>query len=163
AKAIGQQDIDAVVTEFLPTDDADAQRVFLERRNFEAQTGLTRIGATRPSHYPRLLELIQSFARDEHIDDLQIAAQSWYERNYRHLAGRLRAAQLTRLFPGERTADLLVHLADLREAEKARLGREVSWDEALTHLLRRYRSCQRHARLHLPTLGRLLSRRRRAG
>jgi nucleotide-binding universal stress UspA family protein len=161
ARALGQRDIDAVVTEFMPTDDADAQRVFLERRNFEAQTGLTRIGATRPGHYSRLLELIRDFVRSEEIDDLQMAARLWYERVYRHLAGRLRSSQLARLFPGERTADLLVHLADLREAESARQGREVSWDEALSEMLQRYRRIDRHARRRLPTLRQLLVRRRR--
>jgi nucleotide-binding universal stress UspA family protein len=161
ARALGQHDIDAVVTEFLPTDDVDAQRVFLERRNFEVQTGLTRIGATRPGHYPRLLELIQDYARSEKIEDLQMAARLWYERVYRHMAGRLRSAQLARLFPGERTADLLVHLADLREAESARQGREISWEEALSQMLQRYRRIDRHVRLRLPALRQLLVRRRR--
>lgn len=161
ARALGQRDIDAVVTEFMPTDDAVAQRVFLERRTFEAQTGLTRIGATRPGHYPRLLEMIQEYARAEGIDDLQLAARQWYDRIYLNLAGRLRSAQLARLFPGERTADLLVHLSDLRASESERLGRDVSWEDALSKLLHRYRRINRRGRLRLPALKKLLVRRSR--
>ena len=161
ARALGQPEIDAVVTEFLAIDDADAQRVFLERRAFERATGLTRIGAARPGHYPRLEAMIRAYAENEGITDLREAACHWYERVYRPMAARLRAAQLGRLFPGERTADLVVHLADLRAAEEERLGRPVSWQEALDLLLRRYRRCQRHARLRLPGLHRLLQRRTR--
>jgi hypothetical protein len=161
ARALGQPEIDAVVTEFLPVDDADAQRVFLERRAFEQATGLTRIGAARPGHYPRLEAMIRAHAESEGITDLREAARHWYERVYRPMAARLRAAQLGRLFPGERTADLVVHLADLQAAEEERLARPVSWQEALDLFLRRYRRCQRHARLRLPSLHRLLQRRPR--
>jgi hypothetical protein len=161
ARALGRPEIDAVVTEFLPVDDADAQRVFLERRAFEQATGLTRIGAARSGHYPRLAAMIHAYADSEGIADLREAARRWSERVYRPMAARLRAAQLSRLFPGERTADLVVHLADLRAAEEERLGHPVSWEEALELLLRRYRRCQRHARLRLPGLHRLLQRKPR--
>jgi hypothetical protein len=161
ARALGQPEIDAVVTEFLPVDDADAQRVFLERRAFEQATGLTRIGAARPGHYPRLEAMIRAYAESKGIADLRQAARHWYERVYQPMAARLRAAQLGRCFPGERTADLVVHLADLRAAEEERLARPVSWQEALDLLLQRYRRCQRHARLRLPGLHRLLLRRPR--
>jgi hypothetical protein len=76
------------------------------------------------------------------------------------MSARLRRARLTGLFAGERTADLVVHLADWRAAEEERLKRPVSWEEALATMLMRYRSCQRHARLRLPGLRRLLWRRK---
>src|SRR5207245_1277528 len=80
-------------------------------------------GATRPGHYPRLAELIRVYAAGEGIADLREAARRWYERVYRPMAAQLRRAQLTRLFPGERTAELVVHLADLRAADEQRRGR----------------------------------------
>jgi hypothetical protein len=60
-----------VVTAVLSVDDADAQRVFLERRAFEQATGLTRIGAARPGHYPRLDAMIRAYAQSEGIADLR--------------------------------------------------------------------------------------------
>jgi hypothetical protein len=119
------------------------------------------VGAARPGHYPRLEAMIRAYAESEGITDLREAARHWYERVYRPMAARLRAAQLGRLFPGERTADLVVHLADLRAAEEERLGHPISWEEALDLLRQRYRRCQRHARLRLPGLHRLLHRRTR--
>jgi len=152
AKALDQREIDATVTEFLSIDDADAHRVYLERRAFERDTGLAQLGATRPGHYPRLQRLIEDFAGTEGMTDLKEAAQRWYTRVYRPFAARLRAARLTRLFPGERTADLFVHLADLREAEERRQGRPVSREEALERMLSRYRSLnpRRRSRRRLP-------------
>jgi hypothetical protein len=105
--------------------------------------------------------MIRAYAESEGIANLREAARQWCERVYRPMAARLRAAQLGRLFPGERTADLVVHLADLRAAEEERLARPVSWQEALDLFLRRYRRCRRHARLRLPGLQRLLPRRPR--
>lgn len=151
ARRLGQREIDALVTEFLPVGDADAHRVFVERRAFEQATGLTRVGARRPGHYPRLQALIREYAEGEKIADPEDAARLWHERLYLPLADRLRAAQLESLFPGERTADMLVHLADLRAAEEEFLGRPVSWDEALEKMLVRFRSSQQNARLRLPT------------
>ena len=156
ALASGQQEVDAVVTEFLPIDDADAHRVHLERRAFEHDTGLVHLGATRPGHYPRLQHLIEEFAAAEGLSDLKEAAARWDTHIYRPVAARLRAARLTRLFPGERTADLVVHLADLRDAEERRQGRPVSREEALGRMLSRYRGVHRRKRGGLTRLPRVL-------
>lgn len=158
ARDLGQLETDAVVTEFMPTSDTDAQRVFVERRHFERATGLTRIGAMRPGHYGRLESMIRRYAESEGISDLKEAAARWYTRVYLPMAVRLRAARLANSFPGERTADMVVHVEDLRAAEEKRLGRPVSWEEALQLLMTRYRSTRRHARLRLPHLRRLLAR-----
>jgi len=152
SRARGQQDIDAIVIEFLPVDDAASQRVFLERRTFEQSTGLTRIGAARPGHYPHLHELVEAHAETEGIRDLKEAARSWYHRVYLPVATQVREARLGSLFPGERTADLFVHLADSRAAEEEFMGRPLPWEEALERMMTRYRGCHRNARLRLPDL-----------
>ncbi|MCL4509413.1 MAG: universal stress protein, partial [Chloroflexi bacterium] len=64
AKLLHQPDIDAVVTEFLPISNEESAIVFAERRHFEAFTGLTRIGASRVGHYPRLEQLIHDYSND---------------------------------------------------------------------------------------------------
>jgi hypothetical protein len=94
-----------------------------------------------------------TFFRSAH---LQEAATGWYGEVYLPMAARLRAARLANSFPGERTADLVVHVDDLRLHEEAQLERPVSWEEALDLMLRRYRSSWRHARLRLPQLRRLV-------
>ena len=162
AKALGQTDIDADVTEYLEAENNDAHRVYLERRGFESATGLTRVGATRAGHYPRLEALIRAYGEREGIADLRDAAQRWYARIYRPLSIKLRRAQLTRIFPGERTADLFVHLDDLRAREAEHQGHradhQIDYEDALRMMLARYRSGRKKARLPLPGLGLLLKK-----
>jgi hypothetical protein len=131
AKELGQSEIDASVTEFVPANDPSAQRLFAARRTFEGTTGLTRVGAALPETYGRLRETIEDFAARQGISDLREAAELWYAREYRPLIGHLRSLRLHRSFPGARSADVLVQLLDHRRAEAARQGRELSWVEAL--------------------------------
>jgi hypothetical protein len=138
AKALGQVEIDAIVTEFVPLADTSAQRVFSERRNFERTTGLTRVGAAQPGSYPRLERLIREFAEREvgtQPENLQEIARVWYATEFRPLAVRIRSMRLAEHFPGERTADLVVRVADFREKESERLGRSLAWEEALEHFI----------------------------
>jgi hypothetical protein len=158
ARATGQLETDAVVTEFLPVGDTASQRLFNERRTFEDATGLTRVGTARPGHFARLEAMVRQFAHDHGIADLKEAAARWYTQVYLPMAGRLRSVRLANSFPGERTADLVVHVEDLRGEEEARQGRPISWEEALELMVQRYRSSRRHARLRLPDLRRLVHR-----
>ena len=158
ARATGQLEIDAVVTEFLAVSNSEVHQVFVERRRFERETELTRVGATRPGHYQALRDMIDRYAQREGLGDLGAAAAAWYASVYVPMAHRLRVARLGTTFPGERTADLVVHVEELRAQEEARLGRPVSWEEALQLLVTRYRSSRRYARRRLPNLRTLLDR-----
>lgn len=131
AKELGQDEITANVTEFLPTEDPVAQRDFTARRAFERATGLSRIGAARPETYTRLQEQIVAWAVRHDQPQGREAAERWYVRVYRPQAKRIRAARLNRLFPGERTADIFVRLADHRDALSRERGEKIGWDEAL--------------------------------
>jgi hypothetical protein len=131
ARQLGQHWIDANVTEFLPLTNPDAQRLFTERLRFERATGLTRIGVARPGNYPRLEELIHEYADEHGIGDLREAARRWYSEVFRPLQLRIRARRLAEHYPGERTADVLLRLADHRRLESQRRGRPLSWEEAL--------------------------------
>jgi nucleotide-binding universal stress UspA family protein len=131
AKELGQDEIVANVTEFLPTDDPVAQRNFTARRAFERATGLMRIGAARPETYARLQEIIAAWAQHHGIAEPREAAERWYTRVLRPQMKRIRARKLGRHFPTERTADIFVRLADHRRALAAERGAKVGWDEAL--------------------------------
>jgi nucleotide-binding universal stress UspA family protein len=131
AKQLGQLEIDALVTEFVPVSDAHAQRVFSERRAFEQATGLTRIGAGVPGAYPQLERMIRDFAEEREIDDLRDAARRWESEVYRPGARFIHAARLTRLFPGERTADVFVRVIAWRQANPKPNGELLDWDEAI--------------------------------
>ncbi len=131
ARQLGQHWIDANVTEFLPLSNPDAQRLFTERLRFERATGLTRIGVARPGSYPRLEELIHEYADERGIGDLREAARRWYSEVFRPLQMRIRARRLIEHYPGERTADVLLRIADHRRLESQRRGRPLSWEEAL--------------------------------
>ncbi len=127
AKALGQPEIDAMVTEFVPLKDMQAQRVFAERRIFESVTGLTRVGATRQGTYPRLEGLVRAFASERGMNDLRQAAQDWEGEIFRPVSKAIRARRLTQKFPGERTADVLVRVADWRDQP----GKHLSWEAAV--------------------------------
>lgn len=134
AKQQRQLWIDAIVTEYLPLTEPEAQRIFTERQRFERATGLTRIGLARPGSYARLEELIHEFAELHKMGDLRDAARRWYAEVFRPLQLRVRARRLTQFFPGERTADVVLRLADHRRLEAQRLGRaadDLSWEETL--------------------------------
>ncbi len=133
-KELGYDDIAANVTEYLPATDTDAQQLFTARRNFERATGLTSVGAAHPESYARLLELIDEFAASRNLDDRREAAQRWRASVYGPLLARIRALRLSRHFPGERSADIVVRLADYRRDATALYDREVDWDEALQAL-----------------------------
>jgi len=131
AKALGQLEIDADVTEFLPLGDVRSQRLFVERRSFERATGLTQIGAAQPGTYARLEEMIREFASERGIEDLLQAARAWEAEVYRPVARRIRALRLRQFYPDQRTADFFVQLADYRQRESERLDRPLDWEEAL--------------------------------
>jgi ParB-like chromosome segregation protein Spo0J len=131
AKQVGQQWIDALVTEFLPITNPEAQRIFTERQRFERATGLNRIGAVRPGNYARLEESIHELAEERNIADLREAARRWYADVFRPLQVKIRARRLGEHFPGERTADVLLRVADHRRVQSQRQGRQLDWDESL--------------------------------
>jgi len=131
AKQLGFDEIDANVTEYLPATDADAQHLFTARRAFERATGLTSVGAARTSSYPRLEELIAEFQQARGLTDHGEACERWRVAVYGDLVRRIRALRLNRYFPGERSADIIVRVADHRREEAARQGRAIGWDEAL--------------------------------
>ena len=131
AKELGQLEVDAEVTEFVPLEDPQTQRVFIERRAFEEATGLTRVGAALPGHYPRLQAMARDFARQHGIDDLREAASMWEAQVYRPVARRIRALRLGQFFPDQRTADVFVQIADYREQESESEGRPIEWEEAI--------------------------------
>lgn len=131
AKRLGQLEIDALVTEFVSLGDAQAQRVFAERRAFERATGLTRIGAVLPGQYPHLEEMVRTFAKQRGIEDLREAARSWEIEIYRPVARQIRARHLPQRFPGERTADIFVRVAAWRDEHADKDGSLPDWEDAV--------------------------------
>jgi nucleotide-binding universal stress UspA family protein len=131
ARQLGQLEIEAQVTEFVPLGDPQAQRVAVERRSFEQATGLRRIGVVTPGHYPRLENMIRDFAREHGIDDVLEAARRWDTQIYQPIAAKIRRRGLSQRVPGARTADIFIQLAADRADFARREGRELSWDDAI--------------------------------
>lgn len=166
AKTTRQKDIDAIVTEFLPVSNEESATVFSERREFERTTGLTRIGASRVGHYPRLEELIRQYAADPankpsgyvawQDDDLRSAARHWYYNVYEPIARAIRDARLSRCFPSERTADIFVHLADFRDDQARITSEALTWEQALQRFTQHYADCAGTIWRRLPGLRKLL-------
>jgi nucleotide-binding universal stress UspA family protein len=126
ARMIGQAEIEADVTEFVPAGDEHALALFAARTEFEHATGLKDIGAARPATYAKLLRTIQAYAHDEGIAELELAARRWQGRVFRPLWHDIRAREVGAAFPGERTADIIARLAVWRERTPS-----SSWPQAL--------------------------------
>jgi nucleotide-binding universal stress UspA family protein len=131
ARQLGQLELEADVTEFVPLADAQAARIFAERRAFERSTGLTAVGAARPESYAQLAALIDAYRGERGIADYRQAAQRWYHEVYRPLWRRVRQRRLTHYFPGDRSADFIARLGTWRAAAAAHGGSPLDWDEAL--------------------------------
>ncbi|MHB1133840.1 MAG: universal stress protein [Chloroflexota bacterium] len=131
AKELGQLEIEAEVTEFLPLEDPQSQRVFVERRRFESATGLMRVGAAQPGSYPVLEAMINEFARVQGIADIREAARLWEAQVYRPVVRRLRQLRLGHRFADMRTADVFIQLSDFRDQALESEGDELSWEDAI--------------------------------
>jgi nucleotide-binding universal stress UspA family protein len=131
ARELGQVEIDADVTEFVPLGDPEAQRAFAERRAFERETGLTRVEANHPASYERLREVIGEYAAASGLADRREAARRWYGQVYRPIVRRIRQLGLVRRFPGDRSADIFARLADYRAEQGKETGTPLEWSEAL--------------------------------
>jgi nucleotide-binding universal stress UspA family protein len=106
ALANGQVEIEANVIEYVPAADEHATELFAARHAFEQATGLTDIGAARPQTYARLLQLIQTYQREQGLDELALAARRWDADVFRPMWQAVRARE-TSISPGERTADVI--------------------------------------------------------
>jgi nucleotide-binding universal stress UspA family protein len=131
AKQLGQLEIDAEVTEFIPLGDQQAQRVFAERRSFERATGITRIEAAKSETYARLEELIAHFGDANGLADRRDAGRRWYTQVWRPVSRRIRQIGIARRFPGERSADVLVRIAEHKRQVEERDGHAIEWTEAV--------------------------------
>lgn len=132
AQSLGQLEIDAEVTEFVPLDDPTAQRVFAERRLFERQTHLIDIDSAHlPGTYPKLQRLVDEFVAECEVGDLPHPAWRWYTRVYLPLARSIRDRDLTRRFPGEHISDVVARIAIFRCEESARQGRPIDLSDAV--------------------------------
>lgn len=132
ARSLGQLEIDAEVTEFVPLDDSTAQRVFAERRLFERQTRLIDIDSAHlPGTYPKLQNLIDEFVAEGDGADGLHQARRWYTRVYLPLARSIRDRDLTRRFPGEHISDVVARIAIFRCEESARRGCPIDLSDAI--------------------------------
>ena len=127
ARELGQIEMDAEVTEFIPLGDLEAQRAFAERRAFERTTGLTRIEANRAESYQTLLHEILSFVERNQPIDRREGARRWYNQTFRPLARRIRQLALAGVFPGDRSADIIARLASFRANETHEADEGDDW------------------------------------
>jgi hypothetical protein len=123
----GQMEIDANVTEFVPTADEQAPQLFAARHAFEHQTGLTDVGAARPETYLTLQHVIEEYRQEQGLAEVRLAANRWYAAVFRPLWQAVRGRELAAAFPGDRSADYIARLAAWRQVEAPHL----TWEAAL--------------------------------
>ncbi len=107
ARLEGQTEIEADVTEFVPSGDERMCGVFAARTAFERATGLTSITGARPETYTTLLQAIQTYAAREAMTELPLAARRWERTVFRPLWQAVREQDLAAAFPGDLSADVV--------------------------------------------------------
>jgi hypothetical protein len=140
ARDLGQVEIDAEVTEFIPLGDAVAQRAFAERRTFERSTGLTRVEAASAESYQALQHLVDEFLADAGPIDRREGARRWYTQVFRPSVRRIRQLGLARHFAGERSADIVARIGRYRNDHHEPAGDWIPWDTAVEAFARETRT-----------------------
>lgn len=107
ARQLGRADVAATVIELLPIDDAELHAAMIARQQFERESGLTSIGATRAETYGILARSIDAFRQEHQLEDDLTASSRWYAEVFRPLRRRIRQEGLLARFPGERAADVV--------------------------------------------------------
>jgi nucleotide-binding universal stress UspA family protein len=128
AREFGQTEIDADVTEFVPLDDATAQRVFAERRVFERATGLLDVDSAHyPGTYTSLLRFVEEYVAQLEIVDQSDGARRWYHRVYQPLVQAIHRRGLPRRYHGKQVADIAAWVANVA-ADEFPCGDTADWD-----------------------------------
>ena len=125
AKALGWQEINATILEFIPSKNTLENIIYREKTDFKAKTGLSEdIALTEIGQYDRLLEQITE--HQQHLAQssaneiaLQEAAQDWYQTIYRPLLAIVDKTRLLKFFP-ERTRDDMYIYISYHQWEKGR-------------------------------------------
>lgn len=154
AHALGYDEIDSEVTEFIALGDTEGQRLFAERRAFERTTGLMRVEASLSSSYGRLLELVYDDCARRPDTDTRECARLWYQSIFRPAARHMRQHTMAEHFPGERSADIFLRVADFRKQVIGETGLAVDWPAAIDMFAESIGARQPRRGTILPLLGR---------
>jgi hypothetical protein len=128
ARELGQTEIDADVSEFVPLDDATAQRVFAERRVFERATGLIDVDSAHyPGTYACLLRFVEEYVARHEIADQLDGARRWYHRVYQPLVQAIHRRGLPHRYHGKQVADIAAWVANVAADEYPCLD-TTDWD-----------------------------------
>jgi nucleotide-binding universal stress UspA family protein len=135
ARELGQTEIDADVSEFVPLDDATAQRVFAERRVFERTTGLIDVDSAHyPGTYPCLLREVEEYVAGLEVAEPFEGARRWYHRVYQPLVQAIHRRGLPHRYHGKQVADLAAWVIDFA-ADQFPCSETADWDLVATRLV----------------------------
>lgn len=131
AKKIGQLYVDAVVTDYLPSQ-GDLESAMAQRHAFEVRTRLRQIELSDPAHYRNLLSQIEEHCwtlasvRGAPVE-LPEAAEDWRTSVYAPVCRIIEQAGLVRRLPGRTLADVYAYVSDHKWFESQRRGRDVGF------------------------------------
>lgn len=150
AKALGHDEIDACIVEFLPTPTTLDNLLYREKSEFLEKTGLpdtiqlTEIGQYAP--LIRQIENHQEFLNSQAggTVDFAQAAADWHQTIYLPLVQRIRQSHLLEAFPERTPADLYSYISVQQwEQKKARTyGREI--DQIIPDSMEEFRAIVSH-------------------
>lgn len=117
AKEFGYKEIEAHITEFLPSKDTLENIVYLEKSEFQEKTGLSQaIKLTEIGQYAYLLKQISE--HQQHLEkefekpvSFNHASADWYETIYRPLVKIIKSTNLLEYFPKRTIADLYAYIS----------------------------------------------------
>ena len=144
AKEMGAVDIDAYVTEFVPTGDNVQDRLSRERLAFERHTRLSNVSLSQLSQYPRLHDQIRRHHSQMAVVarrtgessppvEVDEAARDWHRTVFRPVLRLIEDRGLHQRVTGVTSADLYLWATDRKRFLAKNDARDASWDEVLDY------------------------------
>jgi hypothetical protein len=133
AKALGRQDIEACIVEFLPSPTTLENILYREKAEFFEKTGLQEeIELTEIGQYTYLIHQIQNHRHfleqtQQGPVSLESAAVDWYKTIYQPLVTLIQKGELIRYFPQRTIADLYTYISSQQwqKRQSRTYGKEI--------------------------------------
>ncbi len=136
ANFLNFKNIEAEVTEFVPSFDTKENVIYRERFMFEKITGLENISFTEVNQYNRIIKEIEDYViylKEKEEKDVNIldGAAIWYEKIYIPSIKIFEENHIIENFDGRTLSDLFIYFLDHKYFESERKGHDVGFSYAI--------------------------------
>lgn len=136
ANFLNFKNIEAEVTEFIPSLDTKENVIYREKFMFEKITGLENIIFTETNQYQRIMKEIEDYVgylrnKEGKETDIVTGADIWYENIYHPSIKIIEENGIVDNFEGRTISDLFIYFLDHKYFESERKGHDVGFSYAI--------------------------------